>query len=457
MRRECHDHASAVVRVTDQIGIGLLTRTYPPDLVDRAVAACGRAERRRRLLPARVMVYFVLALGLFFGQAYEEVARLLAEALAWRRWSPPWRVPTKSALAQARARLGPAPLRALYAQAVGPLATPATHGAFYRGWRLVAIDGTTLDVPDTPANATAFGRPGSAADRAAFPQVRLVGLSECGTHAIIAATLGPYRTGEGRLAADLTGALTGEMLLVDRGLFSYQLWRTMAEPGAALLWRAKTGSRAPRLDVEQSLADGSWLSRLRPTHRRRDEAIVVRVIDYRLDDPGRPQTTSTTYRLVTSLLDPAVAPAHELAALYHQRWELETTLDELKIHQVGPAGTVLRSKTPDGVAQEVWALLLVHYAIRALMHQAALVDQVDPDRLSFIRSLRVVRRSVTRPGGLSPPAAGPRRSQGHRRDPAAPTTSTAAASLPTRGQAQDEQLRPQTPAPSALATTDQAC
>ena len=374
----------------------MLASTYPPELVDRVVAETGRGEQRHRLLPARVVVYLVLAMALFSGQAYEEVARLLVEGLAWaRRWRGRWRVPSTPAIAKARARLGPEPLEALFRAAVRPLATPATQGAWYRGWRLLSLDGTTLDVPDSPANAAAFGRPAThRGEQTAFPQVRVVALAECGTHAILDAALGPYHAGELSLAPELFGALSpGTLLLADRGFVSFDLWHTAQATGAALLWRTRTNALLP---VLEALPDGSYLSQIVAArdHRHRRDPITVRVVEYTLaKDPGRPQRPAP-YRLLTTILDPALAPAIELAALYHERWEFETALAELKTHQRGP-GVVLRSRSPAGVEQEVWGMLLVHYAIRRLMHQAALDADLDPDRLSFVRSLRVVRRQVT--------------------------------------------------------------
>jgi Insertion element 4 transposase N-terminal/Transposase DDE domain len=407
--------SQAVPRLADQVALGVLTRTYPPALVDRVLAQTGRVERRHRLLPARLMVYYVLGLALFSGIGSVEVLRCLVEGLreqaGWRHPREPWRswhLPAKSALIQARARLGPEPLRVLFEHAVGPLATPRTRGAWYRGWRVMSLDGTCLDVPDTPANAGVFGRPGSSrGERAgAFPQVRLVGLAECGTHAVVAAALGPYTTSEAALADELLetpGRLGPELLvLTDRGLWGADRWRRAVQHGAALVWRVKTGPTGPALPAERVLADGSWLARLTAGT---GDPVLVRVLEYRLDDPGlaaqasggrRPASAGMVYRLITSILDPEAAPAVELAALYHQRWEIETTLDELKVHQRGP-GAVLRSKTPNGVCQEVWAHLLVHYALRALMHDTAVAHDLDPDRLSFTATLRIVRRhTITR-------------------------------------------------------------
>jgi hypothetical protein len=400
--------------ITDRIALGALTHTFPPELVDQVVQQTGRAEQRRRLLPARVVVYFVLALALYSHAAYEEVMRCLVEGLGWarqarrgRRSWPWWHVPGAPALAEARVRLGAEPLKLLFARAARPLATRTTRGAWYRGWRVMVMDGTCLDVPDSPANqGLGRSKSGRGEGVGAFPQVRVVGLVEAGTHAIVDAAQGPYTSGEQTLARQLArdgGPLgPGVLLLADRLFVGAQLWRAMARTGADLVWRVKCGSKtAPKLPVDQVLADGSWLSRLyAASDRRKRHPITVRVIEYILTDPGR-RTSVDRYRLVTTILDPAATPAGELAALYTERWEVETALGELKTTQRGPR-QVLRSKSPELVAQEVWAHLLVHYALRAVMHTAALEADLDPDRLSFIASLRVVRRQVIAAPAFSP-------------------------------------------------------
>ena len=384
-------------RLSDRIAIGLLTRAFPPEAVDAAVASVDRGEVRNRLLPARVVVYYVLAMCLFASQGYEEVMRLLVGGLEWMsRWRRAWAVPSTAAIAKARARLGAEPLRVLFEGTVRPLATDATRGAWYRGLRLVAMDGATLDVPDTAENDEHFGRPGSGRGegKGAFPQIRLVGLGECGTHAIFATAVGPYSTPERTLATQVLPALEpGMLLMADRGFTSYELWQAAAATGADLLWRASSVFSLP---VLQELPDGSYLSHL---IRKGHEPLPVRVIEYTIEDGRAPE--GEHYRLVTTLLDPDQAPALELAELYAQRWEYENTLDELKTHQRG-AKVVLRSKSPDGVQQEVWGFLLVHWAIRELMHTAALDADVDPDRVSFIRTLRLARRSVTEQAAFSP-------------------------------------------------------
>jgi hypothetical protein len=404
-------------RLSYHISIGVLTRVFPPELVDRVVAEAGRTEVRQRLLPARVVVYYVLGLALFSQASYEEVMRELVEGLSWASgWAQSWHVPTKAALFKARARLGPEPLKALFGAVAMPLATAQTRGAWYRDWRLMSIDGTCLDVADTPANEAAFGRPGSGRGEGAgaFPQVRLAGLAECGTHALVAAVMGACTSGETTLARDLLGSINKTMLvLAGRNFYSFRLWNAARRDGAELLWRVKAGQVLP---AEQRLPDGSYLAHLRERvgHRSRRSDVVVRVIDYGIDDPGLPRA-EPRYRLITTILNPQAAPAAELAALYPQRWEFETALAELKTHQRGPR-VVLRSKMPDGVTQEVYGYLCVYYAIRWLMHTVALQADTDPDRLSFTRTLRAARRTTTSHPGFSPSGPGRGLRQSPRRD-----------------------------------------
>jgi Insertion element 4 transposase N-terminal/Transposase DDE domain len=378
------------------VALGVLTRTFPPELVDAVVGDMGRGEQRHRLLPARLVVYYVMGMALFSRSGYEEVMRSLVEGLSWQSgWRTSWRVPSQPAISQARARLGAEPLAELFARGCVPLAGPDTPGAFWRGRRLVSIDGSCLDVADTPDNAAAFGRPGSGrgSGEGAFPQLRLVAAAECGTHAMFAAAMGSYGTGESTLARGLAAAVgPGMLVLADRGFTAHPLFAAFAATGADLCWRAKSNAVLP---VQERFDDGSFRSELVAStdKRARRDVVTVRVIEYAMDDPGRPHTDDTRYRLVTTIVDPARAPAGELAALYAQRWEFESALDELKSHQRGPR-VVLRSRTPDGVRQEAWGYLCCHYAIRALMADAAGDRGVDPDRISFTRTLHAARRSV---------------------------------------------------------------
>ena len=394
-------------RLSDHISIGVLTRVFPPELVDGVVGEAGRRERRQRLLPARVVVYYVLAMALFADSSYEEVMRQLVEGLSWESgWRQVWAVPDKSAIFKARQRLGREPLELLFGAAARPLAGEATKGAFYRGLRLMSLDGTCLDVADTPENEAVFGRPGSSRREGggAFPQLRLVALSEAGTHAICGAALGPYRSAENALADELLDALgTGMLCLADRGFYSFERFQAARKTGAELLWRVRSNMVLPR---EQQQADGSYLTHVYPSQkdqRAQRNGELVRVVEYRIDDPGLPDAEQR-YRLLSTILDPDTAPGVELGALYHERWELENTLDELKSHQRGPRA-VLRSKQPDGVYQEAYGYLCTHYAIRRLMHDAALRADVDPDRLSFTSGLRAARRSTRTQPGFSPPDA----------------------------------------------------
>jgi hypothetical protein len=379
-----------------------LTWVYPPGLVDRVVAACGRAERRQRLLPARLVVYFVLGLALFSPAPYLEVMRHLVEGLRGLGLLGNWHVPAKSSLFRARERLGSEPLRVLFATTAKPIATEATPGAFWRSLRLLAVDGTCWDVADSEANETAFGRPGSGrgSGRSAFPQVRMAALVEIGSHAVLDAELAGCRTGEVTLVGCLPrSAGPGQLVLADREFLGVPLWQAFAATGADLLWRVPANRVLP---VTKQFRDGSWLSHIRANSGpARDEPVVVRVLAYRLE--GRTADGEIDdYRLVTTLLDARRYPARQLAALYRERWEIESVFAEIKTHQRG-ARVVLSSKTPDGVHQQIWAHLLVHHALRELMLRTAATRGLDPDRISFTETLRSARRSVTvTPGSFSP-------------------------------------------------------
>jgi hypothetical protein len=389
----------AGIRLSDHISLGVIARAFPPDRVRQVLAETGRASERERDLPAHVMVYYAIALALYAGAGTREVLRCLLEGLR-RLWgAEAVRVAGKSGISQARTRLGEAPLRRLYEQVARPIATPTSKGAWYRGWRLVSLDGSCLDVADTGENCAAFGRPEASRGASAFPQVRFVALVENGTHVLFGARLGGFAEGETTLAHEALAALQPGMLcLADRQFFGHVLWRAAAATGAELLWRVKRNLRLPR---EAVLADGSFLSTIYPgakDRRHRTGGVRVRVVEYRLEGVA---DAEPLYRLVTTLLDPSEAPAAELAALYHERWEIEGALAELKTRLRG-ARVVLRSKTPALVRQEFWGLLLAHFAVRGLMHEAALRADEDPDRLSFLHAVRVVRRKLPLFAALPP-------------------------------------------------------
>jgi hypothetical protein len=413
--------ARAGASLPDRIALGVLTRLVTRELVEEVLADTGRAEQRKRLLPARVTVYFVLALALFYGDSYEEVMRKLAHGLSWLAiWKREWRVPTSSALAQARVRLGPEPLQELFARAAVPCAQPSTAGAWLCGRRLMSLDGFELHVPDTPDNAQYFGRKSGKDGTGAFPKVLVMALAECGTRAITAADAGPVTRGEAPAAAALAAAPgnlePGMLVTADRGLSSYQLLSAVAATGADFAVRVTATLDLP---VLAWLPDGSYRSYI-PDPKIRNRTAVkaalasgalapdampgipVRVAGYDVPGAGREIVT-----LVTSILDHHDAPAPELAAAYHQRWEAELAFDEIKTHQRGPAA-ILRSRSPDLVLQELYGLLLTHYAIRQLITEAADQAELDPDRLSFTRTLNIVRRQVTAQAAFSPLPPDPR-------------------------------------------------
>jgi hypothetical protein len=393
----------AGTRITDYISLGVITKTFPMKEVRAVLAATGRASVRQRELPAHVVVYYVIALALYMQASYREVLRCLMEGIQWLLDpSAAVTVAGKSGISQARTRLGWEPLHRLHDAVVRPIAVPATRGAWYRGWRLVSLDGSTLDVADEDVNAAAFGRPASSRGSSAFPQIRFVSLVESGTHVLFGSRMADYATGEIPLAkAVVAGLQTGMLCLADRQFFGFELWTRAGDGGADLLWRIKKNMR---LACDRRLPDGSYLSRIFPSERDRrhkTNGVRVRVVDYRLHGIA---DAEPLYRLVTTILHDEKAPAKELAALYHERWEIETALDELKTHLRG-AKIVLRSKTPALVRQEFYGLMMAHFAVRSLMHEAAVSADADPDSLSFIHAVRVVRRKLPTYGAIPPSEA----------------------------------------------------
>jgi Insertion element 4 transposase N-terminal/Transposase DDE domain len=403
----------------DQVSLGVLVTAVPRDAVDAAVAACGVVQRRSGgKLPAHVTAYLTMALCLFADDDYEEVATKVTGSLSrWGCWDASWSVPTASGITQARKRLGRNVMAELFESVAEPVGTMFTRGAWLRRWRLLAIDGFDVDVPDTPANAAEFGYAGSGQNRSAYPKARVVALSECGTHAFLAAEVDAYAVGEKTLANRLYQRLNpNDLLSADRNFYSFGAWALAAGSGAALLWRAPTQLGLP---VVKILSDGTYLSvlinpKIRRAARRDqimsaatngqdldpDEAHLVRVVEY--DVPDRAGNgTGELVVLLTTITDPYDAHADELADCYAQRWEQETANDQIKTHLRGP-GKVLRSRLPDLVHQEIWAWLTVHYAIAVLISRAAQAADIDPDRISFTQTLRLVRRTATGTAGFPP-------------------------------------------------------
>jgi Insertion element 4 transposase N-terminal/Transposase DDE domain len=387
-------------RITDYISLGVVTKAFPLDKIRAALAATRKESVRQRDLPAHVVVYYVIALALYMQSSYREVLRCLLEGIQWLvEPSAGINVAGNSGISQARTRLGWEPLRELHDAVVRPVAVAATKGAWYRAWRLVSIDGSTLDVADEKGNNEAFGRPGASRGTSAYPQIRFVSLVENGTHVLFGSRMADYATSEIALAKTVLPSLgKGMLCLADRGFFGFEMWKQAAATGGDLLWRVRKNILLP---CEKRLPDGSYLSQIYPSQqdqRRGRNGIVVRVIEYRLEGV---EGAESLYRLATTILDHEPAPAAELAALYHERWEIETAFDELKTHLRG-AHIVLRSKTPDLVRQEFYGLLMAHFAVRGLMHEAALNADEDPDRLSFLHAVRVVRRKMAAFGAIPP-------------------------------------------------------
>jgi hypothetical protein len=400
----------------DRVSVGALTRAFPPGLVDRIVATTDTREVRRRLLPARLVMYFVLALWLFGGPncGYGRVMVKLVDALYHRRrgqqlldgvldpegWVEAgagrrWRPPNISSLARARTRLGADPLHMLFDEVAGPVGADGAAGVFCCGLRVVSVDGSTTDIPNSPENDEHFGRPGNATRAGAFPQVRWVVAAESGTGALIGATFGPYRVGEQTLARDLLPALgAGMLVLADRNFLSHSLARDVLATGAHLLWRASASFKLAPTTV---LDDGTYLAVLRPARKPDGPPITVRVIEYTVHSRvagSDDEDTSEVFALVTDLLDPETHPALDLACAYPMRWECETVIGHHKT-DMGQGMAVLRSKDPEGVAQEMWALFAVYQAIHTLIGAAVDAAGIPPDQISFPHVLAAVTDSVT--------------------------------------------------------------
>jgi hypothetical protein len=399
----------------DRISVGVLARAFPPDLVDGVIEATGTREQRRRLLPARLMVYFVLALWLFRGRncGYGQVMAKLADGLYHRRrgedllagqldpdgWVDAgagrrWRPPNISSLSRARDKLGADPLHMLFEHAAGLVAADGAAGVSCCGLRVISVDGSTTDVPDSPPNVAFFGRPSTAGRDGAFPQVRWVAAAESGTGSLAGAAFGPYTTGEQTLALDLLPCFgPGMLVLADRNFLSWSLARDVLATGAHILWRA---SASFTLKPVQVLPDGTYLAELKPPRKADGPPIAVRVIEYTVHTTAQGdggETSSEVFCLVTDLLDTEEHPALDLACCYPDRWGCETVIGHHKT-DMGEGQPVLRSKDPEGVAQEMWALFAVYQAICQLIGAGVDAAGIPPDRISFPHALAAATATV---------------------------------------------------------------
>jgi hypothetical protein len=369
------------------VSLGALSKFFPAQQIEEILRANKREEKRQRKLPALELMFFLIALGLHASEGCRSVLRRVLQRKGLVAEQALDRMSSDSAISQGRARLGWKPIRDLYQSVVKPIATRKTLGAWYRRWRLVSLDGSTLDLADTSRNERAFGRPGASRGKAAFPQLRWATLLENGTHVLFGAEMGRYKMGEKTLAKKVVKRLPADALcLADRNFFSYTLWNAALATGAALLWRVANNLVLPKL---RRLSDGSYLSKIYPSSKARakdKDGVLVRVIEYRLEPDG-----TEDYRLICSILDPKKAPGVELANLYPKRWTIETVLGEVKTRLRG-ARVVLRSKVPDLVRQDFYGLLLAHFGVRALMHETAREQDIDPADLSFVHAVRTIAR-----------------------------------------------------------------
>lgn len=389
--------AEAGRSLADQAAVGVLARTFPVDLVDRVIDQFWVREQRARKLPARLVFYLVLALCLFPQESYRSAMKILMKAFG--RGADGASVPTAEAIGNARRRLGADPVETIVRHVAQPVATSDTRGAWYREWRLVAFDGTTFTVPDTKENDAQFGRPGTGRGdgKGAYPQAQAACLVELGTHAVFDARLEPYRVSENTLIEEMFTALRPGMLaLADRGVYSFQRWGRAAATGADLLWRVPSNLVLRPVEI---LADGSYIAEITPPRKSGMAPVRVRVVEYKL--PAVTDGKDELYRLVTTILDPVQAPAKELAVVYHERWDIEGFFKQIKSVQLN-ADRIFRSKSPDGVRQEFWAHLGVHYATMRIAVDAARLVNLDPDRISHKNTVRIIRSRIWIPDSFPP-------------------------------------------------------
>lgn len=377
----------------DQAAIGVLTRTFPVELVDRVIDQYWRREQRTRALPARLVFYFTLVLCLFPHESYRSAMKILMSVFGCGTRG--YRVPTTGSIGDARRRLGPGPMETAARVVMRPQARPETRGAWYQNWLLTAVDGTTFTVPDTEENDREFGRPGSGRGegKTAYPQIQAACLIELGTHAVFDARMDGYAAAETMLIEEMFPSLRpGMLVLADRHIYSFRRWIKAVDTGADLLWRVAANLILRPVEL---LADGSYIAEVIPPRKCGRESFQLRVIEYRI--PG----SDEVYRLVTTIMDPVVAPAKDLAILYHERWDIEGFLKQIKSVQLNDE-KIFRSKSPDGVRQEFWAHLAVHYATMCVQVDAADHAKLDPDRISHKNTVRVLRSRVWKPEHFPP-------------------------------------------------------
>jgi hypothetical protein len=384
----------ALGALLQDLSLGALLRVVPPDLVQEALEETGRQSKRQRLLPATSVVYLSILLALHAEASIREVLRMLLQGLRDRLGRDRIEVAGGTAITFARRRLGVEPLAWLFDRVAVPAGGAEQPGCRWRGWRPMAVDGTVVDVQCTEANTKRFGQFGNQHGKGGFPQVRVVALLECATRAPVGFAHGEGRANEGRLADRMVDRLRPDMLvLADRGFHSFARWRDWSKRCGALVWRV---ARDLRLKPDRVLPDGSFLARIRPSRdlcrqglAEPGEEMTVRVVRYRavMEDGSRGEDVT----LITTILDPAVADAEEIAGLYPTRWAVETGFDELKTHLRGP-GRILRGQLPELVEQELHGFFLAYYVVRATMAEAARRGGIPPDRLSFVHAVRVIRR-----------------------------------------------------------------
>lgn len=391
------------VRPTDILTVAQFASVFPIESVREALDECGVGTVRVRHLPSEAVVYFVMMLALFRDCNHREVFRCVAQALRdlFRGFFGVQDIlsviPTASALSQSRTRIKHEPFQKLFERHAKPLATKDDRGCYFKNLRKTAIDGSLINTDDTPANREFFGHSkNQVSSKARAPQVRFVGLMEVGTHAFFKAAIGTYHDGEITLAQELVPWMSSDMIvLADRNFYSFELYRAISQRGAKLLFRIQRGMS---FKPDRQLSDGSYLVTVfSPDDTTKANGLQARFFQYQV----KGAKTNEMYFMLTNILDPALAKAEELAGLYCERWEYETALDEIKTH-LNVKSLILRSKTPELVMQELWGLLMTHYAIRKVMYMAACHKSLDPDRMSFIHTIRVVKRALVNSGVFFP-------------------------------------------------------